>query len=152
MEHGHLEDAFQSPQQVYVILKRVRLPELHVSINTWPPDHPGQEASLLALLAVSDREVILDAPADVDSVDDRVLAEADVGELLESLRDCVLGLWGYVRREPDENNLGHGGPQGSVWVRRQVEMLCEVVAAEDLGEIRDDVLSESECSWSAMGT
>lgn len=152
VEHGHLNDAFDSSQQVYVVLKRVSLAELHVSINAWPADHGGQEPSLLTLFAVADREVILNAPADVDSMDNRVLAEADVGKLLEPLRGGVFDLLGYIRWEPDQKDLSNRSSQGCVWVGSQVDMFCEVVTAEDFGEIRDNVLPKSECSWSAMST
>lgn len=128
MEHGHLDDALDSPQQVYVVLERVSLAELHVGIDARPADHQGQDAPLLALLAVADGEVILDAPAEVDSMDDRVAGQ-DVGELLEPLGGRVLDLRGYVRREPDQEDLCHGGPQGFVGVWRQAEVLCEMVTA-----------------------
>lgn len=116
MEHGHLDDALNPPQQVDVVLERVSLAELHVGIDARPADHQGQDAPLLALLAVADRKVILDAPAEVDSMDDRLIGR-DVGELLEPLGGRVLDLGGYVRREPDQEDLCHGGPEGFVWVR-----------------------------------
>lgn len=96
VEHGHLDNALHSPQQMYVVLKGVSLAELHVSVDARPADHGSQEAPLLSLLAVTDRDVILDAPADVDDLRARAPAHAGVGELLEPLRGRVLGVLGYV--------------------------------------------------------
>lgn len=109
MEHGHLDNALNPPKQVYVVLERVSLAELHVGIDARPANHQGQDAPLLALLAVADREVVLDAPAEVDGMDDRVVGQ-DVGELLQPLGGRISDLRGYVRWEPDQEDLGYGSP------------------------------------------